>query len=98
MQIWLLTLALSQPNIFSLPNVLRLSAKLSPITLPELGFHVKDRKLIIYCSDRFLQKGNVQIVCKRFEIRLIGSPDEFARQSDKKPRSCAQGRSANEEL
>jgi hypothetical protein len=51
--------------------------KLSPITLLELGLHAKDRKLIVCCPDGFLRKGNVQIVCKRFGIRLIESPDEF---------------------
>lgn len=51
--------------------------KLLPITLLELGHHVKDRKLIVYCPDRFLRKGNVQIVCKRFGISLIESRDEF---------------------
>jgi hypothetical protein len=51
--------------------------KLSPITLLELGLHAKDRKLIVCCPEGFLRKGNVQIVCKRFGIRLIESLDEF---------------------
>ncbi|OAL42594.1 hypothetical protein IQ07DRAFT_669236, partial [Pyrenochaeta sp. DS3sAY3a] len=51
--------------------------KLSPITLLELGHHAKDRKLIVCCPDGFLRKGNVQIVCERFGIPLIESPDEF---------------------
>jgi hypothetical protein len=51
--------------------------KLSPITLLELGHHAKDRKLIVGCPNGFLRKGNVQIVCKRFGIPLIESPEEF---------------------
>ncbi|KAH8702765.1 hypothetical protein GQ44DRAFT_631382, partial [Phaeosphaeriaceae sp. PMI808] len=51
--------------------------KLSPISLLELGHYIKDRQLIICYPDRFLRKGKVQVVCERFGIPLIKSPDEF---------------------
>jgi hypothetical protein len=41
---------------------------LSPITLLELGLYAKSRKLHVICEE-FLEKGNVDIVCKRYNIK-----------------------------
>lgn len=44
----------------------------SPITLLELGIHTKDNeKLFVCCPDEFYRKGNVEIVCERFNIPLF---------------------------
>ena len=42
----------------------------SPISLLELGLHVKSDKLVVVCPDGFWRKGNVDIVCTRYNIPL----------------------------
>ncbi len=44
----------------------------APITLLELGLHARSGKLIIGCPDGYWRKGNVEVVCKRFHITLVG--------------------------
>ena len=43
----------------------------SPITLLELGLHAKDGKCCVYCPDGFWRKGNVEIVCDRYNIPMV---------------------------
>lgn len=41
----------------------------SPISLLELGLFARsDKKIIVYCPDKFWRKGNVDIVCNRYGI------------------------------
>lgn len=40
----------------------------SPISLLELGLFAHTTKLIVVCPDEFWRKGNVDIVCRRYEI------------------------------
>lgn len=51
----------------------------APITLMELGIHTnsKDKKLIVCCEDGFWRKGNVDIVCKRYNIETVESLDKL---------------------
>ncbi len=42
----------------------------SPITLLELGLF-KDKKSIVCCPDGYWRKGNVEIVCLRYNISLV---------------------------
>jgi hypothetical protein len=41
----------------------------SPISLLELGLHAKSDKLLVCCPDGFWRKGNVDIICQRYDIR-----------------------------
>lgn len=54
----------------------------SPITLLELGLtaaaHCEDFQLVVGCPDGFWRKGNVEVVCDRYEIQLEHSWDAFA--------------------
>jgi hypothetical protein len=43
----------------------------SPITLMELGLIASYHNAIVCCPDGFWRKGNVEIVCERFEIELV---------------------------
>jgi len=45
----------------------------SPITLLELGLHAGSKKIIVCCPDGFWRKGNVEIVCSRFNIPLYNN-------------------------
>ena len=49
----------------------------SPITLLELGLMAKSGKLIVICSDTFWRKGNVEIVCDKYNIPLYDDYDTF---------------------
>lgn len=43
----------------------------SPITLLEFGLHASSGKLIVCCPEGFWRKGNVDIVCKKFDIPQV---------------------------
>jgi hypothetical protein len=49
----------------------------APITLMELGLHapVKPEKMIVCCPEGFWRRGNVQIVCERFDIEMVDDLD-----------------------
>lgn len=51
----------------------------SPITLLELGLF-KNKPMVVCCPDGFWRKGNVEIVCDRFQIPLINDKEEFMRR------------------
>lgn len=49
----------------------------SPISLLELGLYVNTGKLIVCCPDGFWRKGNVEMVCDRFDVRVYnGKPTD----------------------
>lgn len=54
-------------------------ATMSPISLLELGLHadamnpVTKSKLIVCCPEGFWRKGNVDIVCEKYNIRMVDS-------------------------
>ena len=47
----------------------------SPITLLELGLHASSGKCCVYCPDGFWRKGNVEVVCDRFNIPMVDDID-----------------------
>ena len=47
----------------------------SPISLLELGLFASSGKMIVCCPDGFYRKGNVEIVCTRYNILLHNSLD-----------------------
>jgi len=49
----------------------------SPISLLELGLHAKSKKLIVFCPDGFWRKGNVDIVCEKYNIKQVNSFEEL---------------------
>lgn len=62
----------------------------SPITLMELGLHSKSQKaIIVCCPDGFWRKGNVEIVCQRYDITLVNSFDELVEAVKKETRFWA---------
>lgn len=50
---------------------------LSPITLLELGMYVGTRKAVVCCPEGFYKRGNVQMVCWRYGVELLGSLEEL---------------------
>ena len=51
----------------------------SPITLLELGLH-KDDNIIVCCPEGFYRKGNVDIVCKKYNIKTCKTLNELVIQ------------------
>lgn len=49
----------------------------APITLLELGLHARSGKVIVGCPDGYWRKGNVEIVCARFSLPLVGEWGAF---------------------
>ncbi len=45
----------------------------SPISLLELGLFAKSGKLVVCCPDGFWRKGNVAIVCERYNVSEVQS-------------------------
>jgi hypothetical protein len=49
----------------------------SPITLIELGLFATLSNVIVCCPDGFWRKGNVEIVCERYDVPLCNTFDEL---------------------
>ncbi len=49
----------------------------SPISLLELGLYADSNKLIVCCPEGFWRKGNVDIVCERYDIKTVDSLKEL---------------------
>lgn len=48
----------------------------SPISLLELGLYADSKKMIVVCPDNFWRKGNVSVVCARYNIPMFNTIDE----------------------
>lgn len=51
--------------------------KPAPISLLELGLFARSGKIIVACPEGFYRRGNVQIVCQRFEVELVNNLEEL---------------------
>ena len=49
----------------------------SPISLLELGLFAKSGKMIVCCSGKFWRKGNVDIVCEKFQVKQVDTLDKL---------------------
>lgn len=49
----------------------------SPISLLELGLCAKDKNLIVCCPDGFWRKGNVEVVCRKYNIPLVNTLNDL---------------------
>lgn len=49
----------------------------SPISLLELGLYARSKKIFVVCPDGFYRKGNVEIVCDRYNIPIFDNIDAF---------------------
>ena len=43
----------------------------SPISLLELGLHASSEKMVVICPEGFWRKGNVDIVCEKYNIKQV---------------------------
>lgn len=50
---------------------------MSPISLLELGMHAQSGKLLVCCPEGYWRRGNVQVVCHRSGVPLVGTKEEL---------------------
>ena len=49
----------------------------SPISLLELGLYADSGKIHVVCGDGFWRRGNVEVVCNKYNINLFDTLTEF---------------------
>jgi hypothetical protein len=50
---------------------------LSPITLLEFGLHARGGRLVVGCPEGFWRRGNLEVVCARYNIKLVSDFESF---------------------
>lgn len=63
--------------LYLIPNTM------SPISLLELGLHANEKNLCVVCPEGFWRKGNVDIVCNRYNIPLFNDIESFKNYFEK---------------
>ena len=48
---------------------------MSPIAIGELCLFAKDKskEIIVYCDEEYLRKGNIDIICERYNIKQVNT-------------------------
>ena len=54
----------------------------SPITLLELGLFADSGKLIVCCPEGYWRKGNVDIICREYNIEYVDTLDELMKATE----------------
>ena len=50
----------------------------SPITLMELGLIVgRDHEIVVCCPEGFWRRGNVQVLCNKYNVPLLSNKEDF---------------------
>jgi len=52
----------------------------SPITLLELGLFAQTGRLVVCCPEGYWRKGNVDIVCQRYGVPMVGNLEALVEQ------------------
>lgn len=50
---------------------------ISPISLMEFGLYARSGKMVVYCPDGFHRKGNIDVVCERYNIPQVEKFEEL---------------------
>jgi hypothetical protein len=50
---------------------------LTPVTLLELGLYAGTGKAVVCCPEGFYKRGNVQVICGRYGIEMVGGLGEL---------------------
>lgn len=56
----------------------------APITLLEFGLFARSGKVVVACPEGYWKRGNLQVVCRRLGIELLGSLEELHKAIEKK--------------
>jgi len=52
----------------------------SPISLLELGLYCSTGRMVVCCPHGFWRRGNVEIVCRRYNVPFFNTFDEFRQE------------------
>jgi hypothetical protein len=52
----------------------------APISLLEMGLHIGDGKLIVFCPEGYWRKGNVDVVCARYGVPVLSDWKDFKKE------------------
>lgn len=52
----------------------------APISLLELGLFARNKNVIVCCPNGYWRKGNVDIICQRFEIKQVESLESLIKE------------------
>jgi len=58
----------------------------APVSLLELGLGARSGKMVVVCPEGFWKRGNMQAVCRRFGIEMLGSEFDLASAIEEKLR------------
>jgi len=50
---------------------------ISPISLLEFGMYARSGKLVVYCPDGFWRKGNIDVVCDKYDVPQVEEFEEL---------------------
>jgi hypothetical protein len=56
----------------------------SPVSMLELGLFAKSKKLVVCCPNGFWRKGNIDIVCQRYNIKQVNTIKELIKEIKQK--------------
>lgn len=52
----------------------------APVTLLELGLAARERKAVVCCPPGYWRKGNVDVVCERYNIPMVAALEDLGRE------------------
>ncbi len=52
----------------------------APVTLLELGLFAKSDRVVVCCPEGYWRRGNVEIVCRRYEVQMATDLDALVRE------------------
>ena len=61
----------------------------APISLLEMGLHISDGKMIVFCPEGYWRKGNVDIVCERHGVPVLADWMDFKKEVHRRMKASA---------
>jgi hypothetical protein len=52
----------------------------SPVSMLELGLFAQSKKIVVCCPNGFWRKGNIDIVCQRYNIKQVNTINELIKE------------------
>jgi hypothetical protein len=56
----------------------------SPVSMLELGLFARSHKLLVCCPEGFWRKGNIDVVCERYNIEQVNNLEEIIKKIKEK--------------
>ena len=66
------------------------------ITLLELGLYTKDKRLVVYCPQKYFRWTNVQFICRNYGVKQVHILKELAEKAIEKVRCSEEHGNGND--